>query len=103
MAITFTKPATVSVASAGPPVAPAAANPADDAARSQAGRLLVDLFRYLEQHAVEHPALLSAIAGLREAVAEYRSSTPAATLDGVRRVVALINQARFVDAALPEP
>jgi hypothetical protein len=103
MAITFTKPATVSVASAGPTVAPSAASPADDAARAQAGRMIVDLFRYLEQHAVDHPALLSAITGLREAVAEYRSGTTAATLDGVRKVVVLINQARFLDAALPEP
>lgn len=100
MPITFTKPATVSVASA---VAPLAAVPVVDAAREQAGMLLVDLFHYLEEHAVEQPALLPAVTGLRDAVADYRAMGTAGALDGVRAVVALINAARSSDPGLPEP
>lgn len=100
MPITFTKPATVSVASA---AAPPAAAPLVDAAREQAGMLLVKLFHYLEEHAVEHPALLPAVAGLRDAVADYRAGGTADALGGVRDVVALINAARRSDPGLPEP
>lgn len=103
MPITFTKPETVSVASAGATVAPLAAGAGDPAARAQAGGLLVDLFRYLETWAPEHPVLLPAIVALRDAVADYRSAGIEQVFDGIRRVVGAINGARAVDRTLPEP
>jgi|GEM_PF-3520968 len=104
--ITFTRPDAVSVASAGLGAAALAAAPAegaDDPSRRQAGELLVQLFRYLDANALDHPALLPVIGGLRDAVAGYRAGTAGDPLAGVRAVVAAIAAARAEDPALPEP
>ena len=99
--ISFTKPDSVAVASVEPAAAPFAA--ADDPAWQQAGDLLVQLFGYLDAHAVDHPALLPAITGLRDAVAGHRARVAGDPLAGVRDVVAAIGAARAIDPALPEP
>ena len=103
MAITFTKPETVSVASAGVPVSPPVGGTGDPAARARAGGLLVDLYRYLETWAPDHPILLPAIVALRDAVAEYRSASVETVFAAIRGVVEAINGARAVDRVLPEP
>ena len=85
-----------------PPVLNPAAAPPADLQRDKAGRLLVQLFVYLENNAEQHPALLSVAPVLTSAIAGYRSGQPADPFDGVRKVLQAIHAVRATDPSIPD-
>ena len=83
-------------------VAPRPASVAADPMRVKAGQLLGELYGYLRDNAVAHPALAGAIPVLSSAVAEYRTGRAADPVAGVRKVYAAIEAARRGDPSIPE-
>jgi len=89
-------------------VAPAAVAPGAtpvttaDPMRAKAGELLGQLYGYLRDNAVAHPALAGAIGVLSSAVGEYRAGRAADPIAGVRKVYAAIEAARRGDPSIPE-
>lgn len=84
-------------------VAPgAAAVTTADPTRAKAGELLGELYGYLRDNALAHPALAGAIPVLSSAVADYRTGRAADPVAGVRQVYAAIEAARRGDPSIPE-
>ncbi|HEX3826722.1 MAG TPA: hypothetical protein VHV82_05550 [Sporichthyaceae bacterium] len=79
------------------------AGPREGLTRSEAGQLLVILFRYLEANIAAFPSLLPAVDRLREAVALYgRDDTTAATEQAVG-VYGFLRGAWVANPAMPMP
>lgn len=68
--------------------------------RQQAGSILVDLYRYLCEHAVRQPLLAPAVSVLRDAVVQHRARAQD-PLRGPRAVYAAIQDVRRNDPSLP--
>lgn len=71
--------------------------------RDRAGKILVDLYKYLSDNVRQHPVLVPQIAMLSSAVAEYRTGQAPDPLSGARGVYTAIQTARQSDPTAPDP
>lgn len=104
MTITFTRQGAAAPAAVAAPAADAPALPAaPDDQRAKVAEVLLRLFGYLKDNAPVHPGLAGAITEMHTAVAAYQANQPGDPYVPVRKVLAVIEAQRKLDATVPKP